>query len=315
MSVLLLAGLALTADPAPPAAKPVAIVLTWSGSPTWSDGKATRPLRSYDRLRPGETVAAGAGGTVLLYFPEDGHKELLHAGASVVLQAKGGKATGKVEVIDTKLGAENRDALREAVGTGKIGGSVLRGDTLGVLDPAIVPVSEAIVVTDRPRLRWPAVKDAATYRVTLKAAGSGKTVWVKEVAATDLPYPVDAKPLARALKYRWSVTAVFANGDEKPHLKERTFTVGTAGMEKQAAVWKELADGSDPAGHMLAAIGYEHLGMLDELYPLYAKIVQKVPDDAKLLVIYSTYAAKAGLQKESDDAYEKAKKLGWREEP
>ncbi len=314
MSVLLLAGFVLARDPVPPAAKPVAMVLTWSGSPTWSDGKTTRPLRSYDRLRPGEVVSAGPGGTVLLYFPEDGHKELLHADASVVLQAKNGKATGKVEVIDSKLNAENRDALREAIGTGKIGGTVLRNGKLDVLDPAIVPVSEAIVVTDRPLLRWPAVKDAANYRVTLQNAGSGKTVWVKEVATPELKYP-DDKPLTRERKYKWSVTAVFANKDEKQHLKERTFTVGTEGMAKQAAVWKELADRDDPAGQMLAAIGYEQLGMFDELYPLYAKITQKVTDDAKLWVIYATYAAKAGLQKESDDAYQKAKKLGWREEP
>src|SRR4051812_30280296 len=105
MSVLLLAGFVLARDPVPPATpKPVAIVLTWSGSPSWGDGKTTRPLRSYDRLRQGDVVSAGPGGTVLLYFSEDGHKEFLHAGASVVVEAKSGKATGKVEVIDSKLG-------------------------------------------------------------------------------------------------------------------------------------------------------------------------------------------------------------------
>lgn len=313
MLPLVLAGLSLAADPAPRA---VAMVVTWSGSPTWTDGKSTRALRSYDRLRPGETVSAGPGGSVTVYFPDDGHKEILHAGASIVVGPKNGAATGQVDLVESKLRIENKEAIREAIGAGKIGGTVLRGNNLeGVLDPSIMPVNDAIVVTDQPTFRWPAVADATGYRVTLLTAGSGKTVLTRETAGTELKFPADAKPLARSSKYTWSVTAIFANKNEKSHMRGRSFTVGTAGMAKQAEAWKTLAGSADPADQILAAVGYEHLGMLDELYPLYRQITNTVTNDAKLLVIYSTYAAKAGREKESESAWKKALQLGWKESP
>jgi hypothetical protein len=314
MTLFLLASLAATA--AQPASPPKsAIVINWSGSPTCSDGKTSRPLKMYDRLRPGETVSAGPKGSVTLYFPGDGHKEVLHADASVLIQEANGKATGTVDVIGPKIQKENQEALREAIGAGKIGGAVVRGEKLGDLDPNIAPVNETIVVTNQPMLHWPAVKEAEGYRVTLQLAGSGKTLWTREVASTELKYPKDEKALARTMKYKWSVIAILANKVEKLHLKESTFTVGNETMEKQAEVWKELANSADPADQMLAAIGLEHLGILDEMYPLYGKITKRVTNDAKLWVIYATYAAKAGLQKESDIAYENAKKLGWKQEP
>lgn len=314
MLTLLFTGLVLTASQVPTVTpKAVAMVVTWSGSPTWSDGKTTRPLRTYDRLRPGETVAAGPKGAVTVYFPEDGHKEVLHAGASIVVGQNKGTATGKVDIIESKLKIENKDALREAITAGKIGGTVHRDSR--VLDPVIVPVNDAIIVTDQPTLRWPAVKDATAYRVTLQTAGSGKTVWTREIAGTELKFPADAKALARSLKYTWSVTAIFPNKNEKLHLKERSFIVGAASMAKQAEEWKTLAESADPTDQMLAAVGYEHLGLLDELYPLYAKITKTVTNDAKLWAIQSTYAAKAGLEQESDDAWKKATQLGWKDEP
>ena len=302
-------------QPAPTQSPSVAMVCNWSGAATWSDGKTSRPVKSYDRLRTGETVTAGPGGSVTIYFMHDGHKEILHSRASIVVTPKNGTASGEVDVVKSKLNVENRDSLRDQIGAGKIGGTVLRSNRLRESAPIIAPINEAVLVTDTPTLQWPPVKDAAKYRVTLETAGGRTPLWTREVVATKLAYPKDAKPLMRAMKYRWFVTAILENEDEKPHLRDRVFTVGTEGMANQAATWKELAASTDPADRMLAAVGYERLGMLDELYPLYAKITEQVTNDAQLFVIYSSYAAKAGMAQEANAALEKAKKLGWHGDP
>jgi len=309
MISLLFFSCVLSANQAP---KPVAaIVLSFSGAPTRSEGKTMRPLAAYDRLRVDDTIAAGPKGSVTIYFQDDGHKEVLHEGASIVIGQKGGTPTGKVDTIEMKLQIANQEALRDAIGVGKIGGSVNRSNL--VIKAAIAPVDGAIVVTDQPTFRWPAVDNATRYRVALLTAGGGKPVWAKECTGTELKYPMDVKALARALKYQWAVTAIFTNGDEKTHLKDQSFTVGTERMVKQAEAWKELSRSPDAADKMIAAVGFEQLGMLDELYPLYAEIA-KSANDPKLFVIYSAYAAKAGLKKESEAAWKKALDLGWKEE-
>lgn len=314
MTFLLLLGLAFGPEPVPaPAAKVVAMVVTWSGAPTWSDGKETRPLKTFDRLRPGDIVTAGPKDTVTVYYPDDGHKEILQAKASIVVGPQRSMTSGQVRVVEYTLKAENQKALREAISAGKIGGTVQRD--VRRAEPVVAPLNDAIVVTDRPALAWPADPNAVSYRVTLQTAGSGRTVWAVETKNTRLPFPENETPLKRSLKYTWGVTSILANKNQKTHLKGRSFTVGTPGMAQQAEAWKVLAESADADDQLLAAVGYEHLGLLDELYPLYAKITKSVTNDPKLWAIQANYADKAGLKQEAAEAMARARELGWTGEP
>ena len=315
MKVLLYPLLLLWAEPAPAVAgKAVALIVSRSGIATRGVGTDKKPIRTYDRIRVGEVITAGPDGSVTVYFPADGHKEVLHAGSSIVVGARKGTAKGKVDVVESKLKVENQATLRDAISAGKIGGSVHRDNGVGV--PAIAPIHEAIVVTDRPTLRWPAVKDAVGYRITLMLPDStDTTIWTREIKGTELKCPAELNPLMRLQKYRWTVTALLANDNEKTHLNKREFVVGSENMEREALAWKKLAEGQDATDQILAAVGLEELRLFDELYPLYARITRTVKDDPRLWAIQSRYAAKTGLAQEANEAMRQAEKLGWKEEP
>jgi hypothetical protein len=293
-------------------ARPVAIVLETTGKPTLLVTMKSEPLRSLKLLRPGDEVKAGAGDGVLILFVADGHMEKLSPASSILVQEKGGKATGIVEWVPSRLDARNLDALRKRVNAEKLGGTIARsGDAP---KPAIAPINGAVVATDRPTLRWPAVKDAASYRVELLVDTGGadaELVWRRPSSEPILEYPADAKPLARTIVYRWRVTAVQPNKSEKTAIADVHFVVGTEAMETQAAELRKLAAGKQPADLVLAAAGFESLGMTDELYPLYKRLTQIVTADPCLWAMLGDSALKAGLKDESEKAWNEAYRLGW----
>jgi hypothetical protein len=339
MLLYLLATLLPAQAPERGPANPVAVVLSVSGTPTrTADGKAL-PARRLDVLRPGDRLEAGPGGGATVLFVSDGHHEALHTGASITVKPSGGEPTGRVERLAPTLAGPSLAALRDKVRRGKILGGRLRSveerepvvgskrnDELKGIDPTaddgpgppVAPVNGSVVTTDRPTLRWPSLPRADIYRVELlsAAAGANETVlFSRDARRAELPFPADLPPLARVHLYRWRVEAVTPDGEIRPLVRESRFFVGPTAIEAQAAELSKMAGGRDPARVLVAALGFESLGMLDEVYPLYRRAAEEVASDANLWVKAAECAERVGRLKEAAAAIKKAGDLGWKPDP
>ncbi len=293
---------------------PVAVIIEVVGKPTRSVAGVVKPIRRLDLLRPGDGVSAGPGGRVTVVFVADGHLEKLAEGASItVAEAGGEKAEGKVERLPSDLSEPNLQAFRDKIRGGRIGGGVFRANEGP--RPAVGPVDGTVVATARPAFRWPAATGAASYRVELlsgAATTAEKILWSRVTKKTEIPFPDDARPLTRGLRYRWRVGAVGGDGFETPVVKESLFLVGPAAYESQAAALTRLAREGDPGQQLLAGVGLESLGMLDELYPLYTRLAERAGTDPNLWIKAADFAARAGHPQEATRFKARAEDLGWK---
>jgi hypothetical protein len=312
MLTCLLLALTPAAPPTDPP-PPVAVVVDLTGKPTRAggDGKPV-PVFRLDLLRPGDAVEAGDGASVTLLFVSDGHLEVVKPRSQVKATEKGCNPEAAVEKHPGKLTGEDLKALRDLVRSGKMGIAVFRLQ-FDAPPEMIAPIEDAIVATDRPGFRWLGVAGAKEYRFDLLPADPKATepLWTQKTAGTELAYPKERPALKRLAAYRWRATAIMPNGDETPVIKEGRFIIGTAATQKKAAALAELAKSGDRADLLVAAAGYEALRLLDELYPLYARLAEQAADDPVMWAKAGEYAFRSGRAKAAEAAWKMARDLGW----
>jgi hypothetical protein len=305
---LLAAALMVGADPPPQPV--VAVVANLKGECTFQRGTEKRPLRRADLLRIGDVLEIADSATVV--FLDDGHLEDAKAKQKITICEKGCDRSDAAVRRDAKLKDRNLSALRELAESGRVGVINFRGNQGQPLPTHISPINGATLLTDRPELSWPAVDKAKSYRVHLLSGAEGKdehSIWQAETNQPKLPYPEKEKPLERGLKYRWQVFAISENKRETiAHLG--SFLIATARMTEQIGKIGPLAASADPADNLLAALTYEAWGAWGDALPLYEKLADKSPTDGNLMATLGAYYERAGMEKESKAAWEKAEKNG-----
>jgi hypothetical protein len=120
-----------------------------------------QPLRDLDLLYLGDRVEAGKDG-VLLVFLKGGLRERVLAGMKANVTASGCQPGAAVQRLAARLPAAAVDALPELRGSERAGVASLRGP-----GPAVSPLEESIVSSDRPPLTWPSVPGTLHYEVRL----------------------------------------------------------------------------------------------------------------------------------------------------
>lgn len=208
-------------------------------------GKSAEAAAFGRALERGDQVQVAQGGAATIVF-NDGSVIELGAGSAITV---GGKAQEKSRVeTGTPIPDEVFSQVSKYVTggsrqTGLVALSAMRsGKSASDSQPMIVSPRLSDVLTDRPALSWRAVDGANRYRVTL--SGEDGEVWSQETAATELPYPADAEPLAAGGDYSWRVEARSDLGSLRS--EESVFHVPTA--ETRDAVRRNLESIDKSAG-------------------------------------------------------------------
>jgi len=310
MGVLLLPLLLVLADQP----ESVAMVLKIKGEVTLTRGEG-KPVRvwSMDLLLPGDRLSVPEGGEVSLFVLDDGHKEVLAAGKTATLGAKGcSPAEAVARKEEPRLNKSNLKNLRDDIRGGRFGGVILRAPN-GQPQPVLTPLPGANLLTDRPTLSWPAVGGVDYYAVQLFTGPDNKDLfrlWRIETKENRLPFPTDKPALAPVL-HRWSVTARLKNGEDKElvTVRQATFSVATPREIKALEAASPLAAGDDPAELLLAAGLYESRLVLDESLKIFERLAKLQPGDARIQETLAGYYQLGGRHDLAKVARDKAQQL------
>lgn len=162
-SIVLSSALLFTA----PDARPVALVLKVGGAVTLQRGEKKDRLAAGAKLLPGDRLAVPGSGTVALIYYGDGHRERVKPDQTAMVGKERCTPPSAIEVPKAAhaLAARNLDKIKEIqVGEGA-GVGVPRDWPPQVETTRSTPMFGTRVVSGRPAFSWPAVKDAATYKV------------------------------------------------------------------------------------------------------------------------------------------------------
>jgi tetratricopeptide (TPR) repeat protein len=265
-----------------------------------------------DLLRPSDRLSAAADADALLVFLADGPRERLKPRAQATVGEKGSTPVTAVERKEAApLTAAHLAGLRELARSGRAGVDVLRGRPAGQI-PAVTPIFESTVLTDRPALAWPVVENADGYQVRLYSARLGqreRLLWKSPAKEPRLAYPESEKPLAPGGRYRWQVLAA-GNASQDREVVDSTFTCAARESLEELKRLKPLAASNDPADWVLAAAAYDVAGCCDEALALYERLAERSPDAANVQVALVYYYQRAGRTEKAKAAREKARKLG-----
>jgi len=310
MGLLLLPLLLVLADPP----ESVGMVLKVKGEVTLTraGGKPVR-VWTMDLLRPGDRLGVPEGSEVTLFVIGDGHQEVLAAGKTATVQAKGcTPAEAIAGKPATKLGKDDLKDLGDDIRGGRFGGVKLRNGPDGKPLPVLNPLPGANILTGRPTLAWPPVENVDYYVVQIYNGQDNKDLlrlWRVETKENRLPFP--DKPALGPVLHRWSVMARLKNGDDKVvvTVRQATFSVATARDIKALVAARPLAASDDPAELLLAAGLYDSRGALDEVLKVFERLARLLPGDANIQDNLAGLYDLGGRQDRAKSARDRAKHL------
>jgi hypothetical protein len=189
------------------AANPVAVVASAKGRVEVAPSRGGAALRASfgHPLERGDRIKVGAGGSATVFF-DDGNVVELAGGSNLRIGGRAGKpgtAAGLPGEVYASVSKFVAGGSRE---TGLVPLSPLRSGPMDEGAPFLMAPRRTSMLTDRPTFSWRAVPGAVRYRVIVSSAEGGE-LWRREVEGLTLPYPADAKALARATEYLWEVEA------------------------------------------------------------------------------------------------------------
>jgi len=272
-----LAALALALMASVGAADPFAIIASVKGRVDVAAPSATPQKATFGHaLERGDQVIVAPGSSATVYL-SDGNVIELGEKSKITI---GGKASSK-----TASGAELPGGVYSQVSkfvtsgsrtTGLVAMSTMRGGEES--SPIIEEPRKSDVMTDRPAFRWRTVAGATHYRVTL--SGDSGDLWTRELSATSLDYPGDAKPLARDGDYLWKVEAF---GDSGP-IRDESSVFHVIGADAATSVSGDLkritesAGAATPAGYFLAGSYLSGLGLYGDALRQFLELSRLTPD-------------------------------------
>jgi hypothetical protein len=177
----------------------VALVYRVSGeAQRTAPGRSPEPLRLYDRLPAGVTLALKPGSRVSLAFA-NGKRYELSGPASVTLGPKDlGTRSGSVKAL-APLPPFRLEPIAESDQPGPTAGAVLiRGEEIA----GLYPRQGAVALAEETVLCFKPVPGAGEYRIEVQD-GQGRTVFQTDAGSS--PVRVPAGTLHGGQRYRWTV--------------------------------------------------------------------------------------------------------------
>jgi hypothetical protein len=157
--------------------------------------------------------------------------------------------------------------------------------------PAIVPILDATVASDRPDFAWPPAEGVKAYRVRLLVKGSNRVVWKVESAAPRLAYPEGKPGLERGKVYLWEV----ADAETFRAVASGEFSVATASERAQLEELAEAAKSEDRGERYLAALSYRRLHAFAEAIAVLEGLASQAPEVAAYREALAELRRQAGM--------------------
>lgn len=286
------------------------------------------------------TIAEG-GAAVLLFF--GGTKQTLTTGKYEVT-SKGCKPLGGSPLPSQAIphdsfvaGAKKQGMSGISQATGRGAGLVIRNahshsrSTFDDEPPAVVPIREELVVSDRPNFHWRVGKPP--FRVHLLSATNNRThtpvfpvpdpkesehllsatknrpLWSADSEKPELAFPDDEPPLKRNRKYRWEIWSL-VNPKTLELVAESTFTVASEDTSRALQEVQPLVRSDSSFELLLAVASFQAYGAESEALAACEKLLKQLPRHPEVLRLAADLYDRAGRTHEREAAYSSALKFG-----
>lgn len=282
-----------------------------------SDGKEERKERKdliYVWDKDQITIPEG-GEAVMVFFA--GTKQKLTTG-KYEIEVQGCKPLGgtpqpaKAIPLDGFLaGATKQGWSGISKGSGRGAGLVLRSavsrTASDVSPPAVAPIREELVMTDRPGFRWQAGRPP--FKVQLYSATGNRPLWTAESEKPELVFPKKEPALRRKRTYRWEIWSL-AKPDTPEMVAESTFTVASEDTARDLQEVQRLVSSDSSFELLLAISSFQTYRAESEALAACEKLLKQLPNDPDVLRLAADLYDRAGRIQEAEAAYKSALKLG-----
>jgi hypothetical protein len=297
------------------AEKRVAMVLAVQGPVTirGKDG-AARPAQAMKMLSEKERVIVPGDGKMEIVFTEDNHRERVKPGSEVAIGSAG---CVPAEAVERDEGVNVAIAFPTDVPplTGLEPGAAFipRGPRIPDESFGVSPMFGSAVLSNRPTLSWPAVADAAVYRVQMvrgridTSLSRERLVWTAQTKDPRLSYPPKAKALSCGQIYSWYVSIRSGARDKVVHKSQ--FAVPSQVDLDEVAKVRQLAASKASADRVMAALTYQSYALYDEALALFEGLAKEQPREAAFQHALAYYYTRAGRTEEGNKALERFRKL------
>jgi hypothetical protein len=270
----------------------------------------TRTARVMDILFEGDKLAVGNGKRLQIVLLHDGRRATIKPGFQVVIRNR------SWEPVDGADVEEPPERARQAVVAGlkelsrNHGASTieLRGDS-GTF-PAIVPLADTCVLSNRPKFHWPAVAGAQRYEIVLWRSASKEIVFRRESNTNHLDFPEQVASLARDRRYNWSCSA-WVGEVQSVQNWNGNFLVASEADQAELKSLEPLSNSSEPSDWLLAAAAYESFQAHEEALALFDRLVEALPKTGSLHAARAWYLQRAGRITEAERARAAARENGY----
>jgi hypothetical protein len=290
-----------------PEPTPAAMILDTKGEVTRTAGGQTKHVAVMSILQTGDVLKTAAGAEAVIVILSDGHRERLKAVSQITLGENGGApAEAVVREEKAKVSKAHLDSLRTLAKSGMAAGGMFRDPGADRPSP-ISPLVGTTVLPDRPHFAWPSAAGATSYIVELRSGDDKRQIWQVTTKENKLSYPENQKELERGRIYRWQVTA--QKGDDAAIIATGRFNTATAEGAADLAALEQLAKSDDPAAVLLAALGYEASGVIEQAIAAYEKLAAARPNEIRYHAALARYYERAGLPDKAKAAKDRVKEL------
>jgi hypothetical protein len=252
-------------------------------------------LRPMDLLRSGDEVQVPSSGGVRVVFLADGHRETLNPGRKVRITESGCMPAEAARREKSKVPTGQLDGLQTLAKSARAGVSRVR-DADAPQVP-VSPITEAVVLSDRPDFAWTAAQGAEQYELQLyrgEVDRKDNAVWSSRAASEQCEYPKARSALDRGEIYTWKVVA-----HGKDIVAKGKFTVATKEEVHDLDAVKKLSRSPDVADRLLAAMLFEADSVYDESHRLFESLVKELPKEPWVLLASARHLARLGRTEEA----------------
>lgn len=195
-------------------------------------------------------------------------------------------------------------------GSGRGAGLVLRSalsrTPSDITPPAVAPIREELVASDRPDFRWQGGRPP--FKVQLFSA-TNRLIWTAQSEKAELAFPQTEAALKRNRTYRWEIWSL-AKPEAPEVVAESTFGVASEDTARTLDELQSLKSSDSSFELLLAISSFQAYGAESEALAACEKLLKQLPQDPDVLRLAADLYDRAGRTKEGEAAYKSALNLG-----
>lgn len=292
--------------------KPVAMVLSCAADCQVQRPENPKPdrLSDGDHLFEKDKVIAGKSGLKVVMLL--GSRTVMIApSATATLGPKEFAPTSAIQPVPRRKGAPGLDKVPQLIHSETIAGVVetFFPPQSEVPTGRTSPLANSRVLAARPTFRWPAVKEATGYEISLFKLAEAKPEWTATTAKNSYT-PPPKQALSEGQYYLWRVVATLKTGKKETVVDNFSVALLDKKKREQLKVVEPFKTSADPEDWLMAAATYQAFRVADEAFPLYERVAAKRPGQVGLLWKIHSYCQRAQDKGKAKEVEKELRKLG-----